>query len=258
MQAEFHHSATPFKFLPKQSASNSDRSHAPGGLPRQGRGHKRKYVHKRGRHQFTARSHDTRSLGPSHVPPQKAAASTNQQNNEAAETTSLQAIQGSTATLPPTGACIPLLAAVQASLLPASRALNTARPSRAHKTSLTPMPFIFSANGVAALNHVQIIHNTTPKVSFHCHNKKKCFEKSTQIPIRPSHCALPRTGSLLLARRSPLIPFLPARTYNTVAIPPKKDFATCWHSPHFLSASRSPAHRRANREIACMCVWMAM
>ncbi|RNC36870.1 hypothetical protein TcCL_Unassigned00107 [Trypanosoma cruzi] len=92
-------------------------------MPRQGRGHKRKYLHKRGQHQFTAPPHDTRSLGPSHAPPQKAAASTNQQDNEAAETNSLQALQGSTAT-PPTGACSPLLAAVQASLLPASRGVE--------------------------------------------------------------------------------------------------------------------------------------
>ncbi|RNF19105.1 hypothetical protein TcG_04240 [Trypanosoma cruzi] len=84
---------------------------------------KRNYVHKRGRHQSTAQSHDTRSLGPSHVPLQKAAASTNQQNNEAVETTSLQALQGFTAT-PPTGACSPLLAAAQASLLLASRGVE--------------------------------------------------------------------------------------------------------------------------------------
>ncbi|RNC35154.1 hypothetical protein TcCL_Unassigned01993 [Trypanosoma cruzi] len=124
MDADFHHSATPFKVLPKQSASDTVIGHT---LPVDCRGKdadtKGNYLHKRGRHQFTAPPHDTRSLGPSHAPPQKASASTNQQNNEAGKTNSLQAIQGSTAT-PPTGACIPLLAAVQASLLRASRSVE--------------------------------------------------------------------------------------------------------------------------------------
>ncbi|RNC53814.1 hypothetical protein TcCL_ESM08823 [Trypanosoma cruzi] len=124
MHAEFHHSATPFKVLPKQSASDTVISHT---LP----------VHRCGKDVDTNgimcanvggvnSKHSHTTLAPSVHPTPRlktTATSTNQQNNEAVETTSLQALQGSTAT-PPTGACSPLLAAVQASLLLVSRGVE--------------------------------------------------------------------------------------------------------------------------------------
>ncbi|ESS60944.1 hypothetical protein TCDM_11499 [Trypanosoma cruzi Dm28c] len=137
-------------------------------------------------------------------------------------------------------------------------ALNTTQPSRAHKTSLTQMPFILSANGVAALNHVQIIHNTSSKVPFHCHTKKdKNVLKSQHkyhFALLTAHC--PAHDRCYSPLRSPLIPFLPARTYITVAIPPKKDFVACWHRPHLpLHPGLPHTGGQTGRLCACACGW---
>ncbi|RNC38180.1 hypothetical protein TcCL_NonESM12599 [Trypanosoma cruzi] len=125
MDAEFHHSATPFKVLPKQSASDTVIGHT---LPVHCRGNdadtkgnmctnvgSTNSQHRRTTHALSV--HPTSRLKrPRQAPIKKIM--------KREKTTSLQAIQGPTATPPTGGACIPLLAAVQASLLLASRGVE--------------------------------------------------------------------------------------------------------------------------------------
>ncbi|RNC40756.1 hypothetical protein TcCL_NonESM09731, partial [Trypanosoma cruzi] len=197
MHAKFHYSATPFKLLPKQSASDTVIGHT---LPVDCRGKDAVTkgsictnvgsINSQHRHTTHALSvHPTSRLKrPRQAPINKIMRRRKQipcrhfrapQQRQQQERASLRLQQ-----------CRPLCSRPLG-------ALSTTRPSRAHKTSRTQMPFIFSANGVAALNHLQIIHNSSPKVSFHCHKKKRknVLKNSTQIPLRPTHCALPRTGS---------------------------------------------------------------
>ncbi|RNF10518.1 hypothetical protein TcG_09517 [Trypanosoma cruzi] len=182
MHAEFHHSATPFKVLPRQSASDIVIRHT---LP----------VHRRGNDTDTEgimctnvggtnpqHSHTTLALSvhptsrfkrPRQAPINKIMRRRRQipcRHFRASQQRHQQEERGAL--------CL------QQCRPPCSwplGALNTTRPSRAQKASITQMSFIFSANGVAAMNHVQIIHNTSPKVSFHrqIRKRQKCFEKST-------------------------------------------------------------------------------
>ncbi|ESS61028.1 hypothetical protein TCDM_11402 [Trypanosoma cruzi Dm28c] len=229
MHAEIHHSATPFKVLPKQSAGDTVIRHT---LP----------VHRRGNDADTKgimctnvggtnskHSHTTRALSVHPTPRLKRPRQTSinkkmkrekqlpckhfkapQQRHQQQERATLCLQQCTFLCSWPLGA------------------LNTTRPSRAHKASRTQMPFIFSANGVAVMNHVQIIHKTPSKVPFHCQKKDKNVLKSQRkyhSALLTAHCpAHDRCYSPLCS--SP-IPFLPSRTYITVAIPPKKDFTTC-------------------------------
>ncbi|EAN85626.1 hypothetical protein TcCL_NonESM10719 [Trypanosoma cruzi] len=124
MDAEIHYSATPFKLLPKQSASDTVISHT---LPVHCRGNDAdtngiictkvgSTNSQHSRTKLTLSVHPTPRLKrPRQAPINKIL--------KREKTNSLQALQGSTAT-PPTGACIPMLAAVQASLLRASRGVE--------------------------------------------------------------------------------------------------------------------------------------
>ncbi|EKG00116.1 hypothetical protein TCSYLVIO_008956, partial [Trypanosoma cruzi] len=172
MHAEIHHSATPFKVLPKQSAIDTMISHT---LP----------VHCRSKDADTKgnicsnvggtnsqQSHTTLALSvhptprlkrPRQAPINKIMKREKQipcghfrapQQRHQQERAALCLQQRTFLCSWPLGA------------------LNTTRPSRAQKASITQMSSIFSANGAAALKHVQIIHNTPSKVPFHCHKKK--------------------------------------------------------------------------------------
>ncbi|RNE95776.1 hypothetical protein TcG_13254 [Trypanosoma cruzi] len=181
MHAEFHHSATPFKVLPKQSASDTVIGHT---LPVDRRGNDAVTkgitctnvggTNPQHSHTILALSvHPTPRLKrPRQAPINKIMKRENRlpcrhfkapQQRHKQERAALCLQQCTFLCSWPLGA------------------LNTTRPSRAQKASITQMSSIFSANGAAALNHVQIIHNTSSKVSFHCHIRKrqKCFEKST-------------------------------------------------------------------------------
>ncbi|RNC56815.1 hypothetical protein TcCL_ESM05586 [Trypanosoma cruzi] len=124
MQAEFYYSATPFKVLPKQSASDTVISHT---LPVHCRS---KDADKNGNMCTNVGSinsqhrHTTLALSVHPTPRLKRSRqATINKIMRRQKQTSLQAIQGSTAT-PPTGACIPLLAAVHVPLLLASRGVE--------------------------------------------------------------------------------------------------------------------------------------
>ncbi|ESS55787.1 hypothetical protein TCDM_12721 [Trypanosoma cruzi Dm28c] len=155
MHAEFHHSATPFKVLPKQSASDTVIGHT---LPVDRRGNDADTkgitctnvggTNSQHSHTTLALSvHPTSRLKrPRQAPINKIMKREKQppcrhfrapqQRHQQQERASLCLQQCTFLCSWPLGA------------------LNTTRPSRAQKASITQVPFTFSTNGVAAMNHV--------------------------------------------------------------------------------------------------------
>ncbi|RNF14715.1 hypothetical protein TcG_07650 [Trypanosoma cruzi] len=154
MQAEFYYSATPFKVLPKQSASDTVIGHT---LPMHR--HSKNAVTKgitctnvggtNSQHSHTTLAlsvHPTSRLKRPRQAPINKIMRRQKQIPCRPFRASQRRHQQERATL-----CLQQCTFLCSWPL---GALNTTRPSRAHKASRTQMPFIFSANGAAALNHV--------------------------------------------------------------------------------------------------------